>query len=39
MARTADLVLRNGRISTWDPARAEAAALAMSAGRTIRRGR
>jgi len=33
MARTADLVLRNGRISTGDPARPEAAALAVSAGR------
>jgi predicted amidohydrolase YtcJ len=39
MARTADLVLRNGRISTGDPARAEAAALAVSAGRITRRGR
>src|SRR5260370_20609912 len=36
MARTADLVLRNGRISTGDPARAEAAALAVSAGRITR---
>jgi predicted amidohydrolase YtcJ len=33
MARTADLILRNGRISTGDPARPEAAALAVSAGR------
>jgi predicted amidohydrolase YtcJ len=33
MARTADLVLRNDRISTGDPARPEAAALAVSAGR------
>ncbi len=35
MARTADLILRNGRISTEDPARPEAAALAVSAGRII----
>jgi predicted amidohydrolase YtcJ len=33
MTRTADLVLRNGWISTGDPARPEAAALAVSAGR------
>jgi predicted amidohydrolase YtcJ len=33
MARTADLVLRNGRISARGPARPEAAALAVSAGR------
>jgi len=33
MARTADLVLRNGRISAGDPARSDAAALAVSAGR------
>ena len=32
MARTADLILRNGRISTEDPARPEATALAVSAG-------
>jgi predicted amidohydrolase YtcJ len=33
MARTADLVLRNGRISTGDPARPEVDALAVFAGR------
>jgi predicted amidohydrolase YtcJ len=32
-AGSADLVLRNGRISTGDPARPQAAALAVSAGR------
>jgi len=38
MARTADLVLRNGRISTGDPARPEAAALAVFAGRITAMG-
>ena len=38
LARTADLVLRNGRISTGDPARPEAAALAVSAGRITAMG-
>jgi predicted amidohydrolase YtcJ len=33
MARTADLVLRNGRISTGGPARPKAAALGVSADR------
>jgi predicted amidohydrolase YtcJ len=33
MARTADLVPRNGRISTGDPARPEVGALAVFAGR------
>jgi hypothetical protein len=37
-AGSADLVLRNGRIFTGDPARPQAAALAVSAGRTTAAG-